>query len=83
VFRTPSRFHYVTLVSRLTPHWFHRAVSNRLRNLLAGAHVPYPTPYRANSRRAIRGAAARTGLRVRERQLPTANSQSVVIGGRQ
>jgi SAM-dependent methyltransferase len=66
VFRTPGRYHYVTVVSRLTPHAFHRAVANRLRNRDADAHAPYPTHYRANSRRAIRRAAARTGLGVRE-----------------
>jgi SAM-dependent methyltransferase len=58
LFRTPGRYHYVTLVSRLTPHAFHRAVANRLRNLGADAHAPYPTYYRANSRRAIGRAAA-------------------------
>src|SRR6185295_12298958 len=66
LFRTPNRYHYVTLVSRLTPHWFHRAVSHRLRNLPEDAHGPYPTYYRVNSRGAIRRAAAQTGLRIRE-----------------
>jgi SAM-dependent methyltransferase len=66
VLRTPGRYHYVTLVSRLTPHAFHRAVANRLRHLAADAHDPYPTYYRANSRRALGRAAARSGLRVRE-----------------
>ena len=66
LFRTPNRYHYVSLVSRLTPHWFHEAVANRLRNLGDEAPDPYPTYYRLNSRRAIQRAAARAGLGVRE-----------------
>ena len=66
LFRTPNVYHYLPVVSRLTPHWIHHAVANRLRNLGAGAPDPYPTYYRLNSRRAIHRAAARSGLRVRE-----------------
>jgi SAM-dependent methyltransferase len=66
LFRTPNRHHYVSLVSRLTPYRFHKLVANRLRNLSAAAHDPYPTYYRLNSRRAIHRAAAQAGLRVRE-----------------
>lgn len=66
LFRTPNRFHYVALVSRWTPHWFHERVANRLRNLSEHEHDPYPTWYRLNSRAAIRRCAARAGLRVRE-----------------
>lgn len=53
-FRTPNQYHYVSLVSRCTPHWFHERVANRLRNLDDGADDPYPTFYRMNSRRALR-----------------------------
>jgi SAM-dependent methyltransferase len=66
LFRTPNRYHVITLVSGLTPHWFHHAVANRLRNLPHGAPDPYPTCYRLNSRGTIREAAARTGLEVGE-----------------
>ena len=66
VFRTPNRFHYVSLVSRLTPYWVHGAIANRLRHLPENARPPYPTCYRLNSRRAITRTAARTGLRIRE-----------------
>jgi SAM-dependent methyltransferase len=66
LFRTPNRYHYVTVVSRLTPHWIHENVANRLRNLDDHAPDPYPTYYRLNSRRAITRAAAQAGLRVRE-----------------
>lgn len=66
LFRTPNRYHIIALVSRVTPHWFHHAVANRLRNLPRGAPAPYPTCYRLNSRGAIREAAARAGFDVRE-----------------
>ncbi|HEY7191756.1 MAG TPA: methyltransferase domain-containing protein [Vicinamibacterales bacterium] len=66
LFRTPNRHHYVALVSRWTPHWIHTAMANRLRRLPDEAPEPYPTYYRLNSRRAIRKAAARSGLGVRE-----------------
>lgn len=56
-FRAPNRYHYVSLVARLTPHWFHERVANRLRGLPADAHDPYPTVYGMNSRGAIRTAA--------------------------
>ena len=66
LFRTPNRNHFIPFVSRLTPHWFHRTVANRLRNLAPDAPDPYPTCYRLNSRDAIRQAAARAGFHVRE-----------------
>jgi len=52
-FRTPNKYHYVALVARLSPHWFHKLVANRVRGLGDDAHEPYPTLYRLNSRRAI------------------------------
>jgi SAM-dependent methyltransferase len=64
VFRTPNRYHYVALVSWLTPHWFHTLVANKLRGLPADAHDPYPTVYAINARGAVRRAAAASGLDV-------------------
>jgi SAM-dependent methyltransferase len=64
VFRTPNRFHYVALVAKVTPHRFHLRMANRLRNLSADSHDPYPTFYRCNSRRAVRSQALAAGLRV-------------------
>lgn len=49
-FRTPNKYHYVPIGSRLTPHWFHVLIANRLRGLPPEAHDPYPTYYRMNSR---------------------------------
>jgi SAM-dependent methyltransferase len=62
LFRTPNRFHYVTLVSSLTPHGFHVRVANRLRGLAEESHDPYPTVYALNSRRAIRRRAREADL---------------------
>lgn len=58
VFRTPNLWHYVALLSAATPHAVHRMFANRLRALPDGAHEPWPTCYRMNTRRAIRRCAA-------------------------
>ena len=64
IFRTPNRFHYVTLVSAYTPHWFHRLVVKRLQQSPAERHDPYPTRYRINTPRAIARWARAAGLEV-------------------
>ncbi|MBK9216618.1 MAG: class I SAM-dependent methyltransferase [Chloracidobacterium sp.] len=64
IFRTPNFWHYVSLVSHLTPHSFHTLVANRLRNLPAESHDPYPTHYRLNTRASIERAAKAAGLTV-------------------
>lgn len=69
VFRTPNRFHYTSVVSGLTPHWFHLMVANRLRNMPETSHDPYPTHYRLNSRSKIEYHAAAAGLAVEEFRL--------------
>ncbi len=69
VFRAPNRFHYVSVVSHLTPHWFHKLVANRLRNLPAEAHDPYPTRYRLNTRSRIEYFADKVGFDVDELRL--------------
>jgi len=62
-FRTPNKHHYVALVARISPHWFHRLVANRARGLGQDAHQPHRTWYRLNSRRAIVTAAQKAGFR--------------------
>ncbi|TNE47133.1 MAG: class I SAM-dependent methyltransferase [Deltaproteobacteria bacterium] len=52
-FRTPNLWHYVSLASSMSPHWFHNLVANRLRNKGAEAHDPYPTFYRMNTERDV------------------------------
>lgn len=61
LFRTPNIYHYIPMVSRLTPHWFHKLVANRSRGLVE-SHEPYPTFYRMNSGRALRRLVAPAGL---------------------
>jgi SAM-dependent methyltransferase len=62
LFRTPNIFHYVALISRATPQWVHDRIANPVRGLPAGAHRPWPTFYRLNSRAAVRRAAQRAGF---------------------
>jgi SAM-dependent methyltransferase len=62
LFRTPNRFHYVAMVSAVTPHSFHLKFANRLR--LHEGHDPYPTYYRFNSRRKIGQIARQLGFEV-------------------
>lgn len=65
-FRTPNRYHYVTAVARLTPHWFHVLVANRLRNLPSDEPDPYPTFYGVNTQSDVRRIARQTGFEVEE-----------------
>ncbi len=64
VFRTPNRWHYVSLFSSVTPHWVHELLANRLRGRSAEDHDPYPTVYALNTQTAIERHAGRAGLRV-------------------
>jgi SAM-dependent methyltransferase len=61
-FRTPNLWHYVSMVSWLSPHWFHNLVSNRLRNLPEDSLDPYPTCYRMNRCRTIKAIMRKVGF---------------------
>lgn len=61
LFKTPNRAHYMPTIARVTPHWFHQTY-NRLRG--RAAVDTFPTLYRLNSRKAVRGLAADTGFDV-------------------
>jgi len=63
LFRTPNRYHYVALVSALTPHSFHERMANPVRCLAEDAHEPWPTFYRMNSRTTLRRQARAAGFR--------------------
>ena len=63
-FRTPNLYHYVTIGSRMSAHSIHLVLANRLRELKAEAHAPYPTYYRANTTRQLRQLVHCSGLRV-------------------
>jgi SAM-dependent methyltransferase len=69
VFRTPNRWHYVSLFSSVTPHWVHELLANRLRGLSEDEHEPYPTAYALNTRAAILRHAPRAGLEIEHLRL--------------
>jgi ubiquinone/menaquinone biosynthesis C-methylase UbiE len=52
-FRTPNNYHYVSVIARMTPHWFHNLIANKVRGLPNGAYEPYPTYHRLNSKKDI------------------------------
>jgi SAM-dependent methyltransferase len=63
LFRTPNKYHYVTLISSLTPHSFHERTANSVRDLPADdAHAPWPTFYRMNTRSGMRKLASKAGF---------------------
>lgn len=66
LFKTPNKWHYVVLLSRLTPHSFHRWVNRRPGR---AEEDTFPTLYRANSPGAVRRLAARNGLMVEALEL--------------
>jgi len=61
-FRTPNKYHYVTLFSRLTPHWVHTAIANKIRGLSEEAYEPYKTHYRMNTKGKLEKLSSKTGF---------------------
>jgi ubiquinone/menaquinone biosynthesis C-methylase UbiE len=59
-FRTPNSYHYVALISRLTPHSFHQRVVRRLAD--SEDAMPFKTFYRLNTRHDVRQVFACAGL---------------------
>jgi SAM-dependent methyltransferase len=78
-FRTPNRRHYVATISRLTPHWFHRLVANRARNLPTDTHEPWPTFYRLNTPGDVEQVAIRAGFREAELRMCEAEPSYLVF----
>jgi len=62
-FRTPNKYHYVSLFGRMTPYWFHKLIANSARGLSDEAHSPYPTCHRLNSRKCITRYSRFAGFR--------------------
>jgi len=61
--RTPNLYHYVSIVGRITPHWFHRLVANRVRGLAVPSESPvFRTHYRANTSRAVKRVFSQAGF---------------------
>ena len=60
--KTPNKWHYMPIIARLTPTWFHRFY-NRLR----GREVidTFPTQYRSNTSADVRAHARASALAVR------------------
>ncbi len=57
--KTPNKLHYVPLLAKLTPHWFHQFY-NSLRG--RSADDTFETHYKLNSRAAIFSHAKETGF---------------------
>lgn len=64
-FRTPNQYHYVALIARLSGQRVHRLIANRVR-CLEDAPEPWPTFFRANRRRQLRGLAGAAGFSAME-----------------
>ena len=68
LFRTPNLFHYVSLISFLTPHFVHQLCRKFVHGV--GDHPdPYPTFYRLNSERRIRRHCKDVGMQAIELQM--------------
>lgn len=61
-FRTPSRYHYVSLIAQCTPQWVHEFLANPARGLPRDAREPYPTFHRLNTKREIEMLANKVGF---------------------
>ncbi len=66
VFRCPNLWNYVSLIARLTPHWFHELVANKVRGLPEDHSAPYPTFHRLNTMRRCRKVLAAAGFEIVE-----------------
>jgi len=78
-FRTPNRHHYIATISRLTPHWFHTLVANRVRNLPADTHEPWRTFYRMNDPAELERDAHAAGFRAVELRMFEAEPSYLVF----
>ena len=58
-FRTPNLYHYVSVISKFTPHWFHLMYA---KNMLED-HEPHKTYYKANSEKNIIKLAKEAGFK--------------------
>lgn len=60
--KTPNKWHYMPLIARCTPTWFHKAVNRRRGR---EEHDTFPTCYRCNSAGDVNALAREAGLEVR------------------
>lgn len=61
-FRTPNKYHYVSILGRLSPYWVHNLISNKMRSLPSNSHDPYRTYYQLNSKQDIMNYMKRSGF---------------------
>jgi SAM-dependent methyltransferase len=54
MFRTPNRFHYVAIISALTPHRVHTLLANAARAKPRGSQAPWRTCYNLNDVQTLR-----------------------------
>ncbi|MDA1303394.1 MAG: methyltransferase domain-containing protein [Nitrospirae bacterium] len=66
VLLTPNQWHYVSLISRFSPFWFHRWFNS---SYGVAEEETFPTFYRCNSRRRILNLAEQAGLHVVKLQM--------------
>jgi ubiquinone/menaquinone biosynthesis C-methylase UbiE len=63
IVRTPNLYHYVSVISRMTPHWFHRLAADRARGLTRSSDGDVlKTYYRANTVRGVSDVFRRAGF---------------------
>jgi hypothetical protein len=58
-FKTPNKWHYVSMLARITPHWFHEQIASARGRRMASTFETY---YKANTIRTLRQLAAEAGL---------------------
>lgn len=64
--KTPNKWHYMPIIARWTPTWFHRFY-NRIRG--REAIDTFPTAYQCNSRSKVERLSAESGFSVEETRL--------------
>ena len=64
IFRTPNLWHYVSIAAKLSPHWSHKLIANRLRAIPPKSHNPYRTFHRINTGKACRKILTQAGFNI-------------------
>jgi SAM-dependent methyltransferase len=66
LFKTPNKWHYMPIIARVTPLWFHGFI-----NKLRGREIKdtFPTLYNANSKRSVHALALQSNFLVRRIRL--------------
>ena len=61
LFKTPNKWHYMPMIARMTPTWFHEYYNKRRGR---AEEDTFPTVYQCNSKSQVRKHAASAGLEV-------------------